>query len=133
MPLRIESKSDDINLTGACDIPTSERILYVGSGLQGRVRLEGPEGLGRPLDVGRIGALPTDIGSYAIAVVDLDVVGVGGVEELRRAGFEGRIVGFFSHVNEALGAAAAAAGVEVFPRGRFWREARALLDPPGSA
>ena len=61
------------------------------------------------------------------AVIDLDEAGAGVVDDLRAEGFEGRVIGFFSHVNEELGAAAAAAGADVYPRGRFWRDLEAIL------
>ena len=40
----------------------------------------------------------------------------------------GRAIGYFSHVNEALGAAARAKGLEAWPRGRLLRELASLLD-----
>jgi DNA-binding NarL/FixJ family response regulator len=42
-----------------------------------------------------------------------------------------RVVGYFSHVNEALGEAARRAGVEAVPRGRFWRTLPDHLRPQG--
>ena len=62
-------------------------------------------------------------------VVDLDQEGVEAVTELRASGFEGRVVAFFSHVNEELGAAATDVGAEVHPRGRFWRNLASILEP----
>ena len=40
---------------------------------------------------------------------------------------EGRAIGYFSHVNEALGAEARAKGLEAWPRGRLLRELPQLL------
>jgi DNA-binding NarL/FixJ family response regulator len=40
-----------------------------------------------------------------------------------------RIVGFYSHVDKALGEAAEEAGCEPWPRGRFWRSLDQLLQP----
>lgn len=39
----------------------------------------------------------------------------------------GRAIGYFSHVNEALGAEARAKGLETMPRGRLLRELPSLL------
>ena len=39
----------------------------------------------------------------------------------------GRAIGYFSHVNEALGAEARAKGLEAWPRGRLLRELPRLL------
>lgn len=70
-----------------------------------------------------------------ILILDLDAGGPALLELLERARGEGlgpeRVVGFFSHVDDDLGRAATQAGVEAFPRGRFWREAATLLRPPG--
>jgi DNA-binding response OmpR family regulator len=41
--------------------------------------------------------------------------------------FSGRVIGFVSHVDQELSAAARAAGCEPMPRGRFWRELQGLL------
>jgi hypothetical protein len=43
----------------------------------------------------------------------------------------GRAIGYFSHVDEALGAAARAKGLEAWPRGRLLRELPTLLREPG--
>ena len=64
-------------------------------------------------------------------ILDLDAGGTGVIDELvaaRRAGIAPeRVVGFFSHVDEELGARARAAGCEALPRGRFWRTLPELL------
>lgn len=127
MSLSIESESIDINPRGGSTIPEA-RVLLVASSLQSRVRLEAPGGLGEPVDTARPDLLPPDLAAYDVVVLDLDETGTETVEALRAGGFEGRVVGFFSHVNESLGARASTLGVDVFPRGRFWREARAILE-----
>ena len=40
----------------------------------------------------------------------------------------GRAIGYFSHVDEALGEAARARGLEAWPRGRLLRDLPTLLD-----
>ena len=68
-----------------------------------------------------------------VVVLDLDTGGrdlIGAVESARAEGIlPARMIGYFSHVDEDLGRAAADAGVETYPRGRFWREAATLLRP----
>ena len=71
-----------------------------------------------------------------VVVVDLDDGGPDVLAELATAAERGllpsRVLGYFSHVQEATGAAARAAGVEAYPRGRFWRELPSLLAGAGS-
>ncbi len=61
-----------------------------------------------------------------LVVVDLDEGGESALSALG-AGPRARTIGFFSHVDGALGDAARAAGVEAVPRGRFWRTLPQLL------
>ncbi|MGH2820888.1 MAG: hypothetical protein ACRDJ5_09565, partial [Actinomycetota bacterium] len=67
----------------------------------------------------------------SVLVLDLDQGRDEVLSELEAARGEGaaagRVVGYFSHVDEPLGAAARAAGCEALPRGRFWRELPELL------
>jgi hypothetical protein len=96
------------------------RIAFVGSDLNARLRLEAVADVSVTSP-----AHPPE--ASETAVIDLDAAGADAVAELRAAGFDGRIVGFYSHVQEELGAAAAAAGAEIYPRGRFWRELATIL------
>ena len=70
-----------------------------------------------------------------VLVLDLDAGGPALLERLGAARLEGnlppRVIGFFSHVDVDLGRAAAEAGVDAFPRGRFWRDVPTLLRPGG--
>lgn len=70
-----------------------------------------------------------------LVVVDLDEGGPEVLEELAAARERGllprRVLGYFSHVSQEVGAAARDAGVEVYPRGRFWRELTSLLTAEG--
>lgn len=66
----------------------------------------------------------------SIVVVDLDNgrdAALRVVEEARSAGLGAPVVGFFSHVDRALGEAAEAAGVTPVRRGRFWATLGELL------
>jgi hypothetical protein len=69
-----------------------------------------------------------------LVVLDLDAGGlalVAELEEARVAGLgRGRVIGYFSHIDEQLGAAARRAGCEAFPRGRFWRTLPEILGAP---
>jgi DNA-binding response OmpR family regulator len=68
----------------------------------------------------------------AMLVLDLDAGRtelLSGIEAARSAGLlPARVIGFLSHVDAELTAAARAAGCETMPRGKFWR---ALPDPLG--
>jgi DNA-binding NarL/FixJ family response regulator len=59
-----------------------------------------------------------------LVIVDLDRVGAEGATRLGEAlgARRVRVVGFLSHIDEALADAATKAGIEAYPRGRFWRE-----------
>ena len=66
-----------------------------------------------------------------VLVVDLDRVGRSGLDDLRGVvaldGGPERVIGYFSHVDSDLGEAARGAGIEVYPRSRFWRELKPIL------
>ena len=67
-----------------------------------------------------------------LVVVDLDDGGPDVLEALSAAGEQGllpdRVLGYFSHVQEETGRSAREAGIEAYPRGRFWRELPQLLE-----
>ncbi|MDP9068741.1 MAG: hypothetical protein M3N53_10430 [Actinomycetota bacterium] len=71
-----------------------------------------------------------------VVVLDLDAGGAELLEGVETARHEGllpsRILGYFSHVREDVGAAAAAAGVHAYPRSRFWRELPSLVEGVGN-
>lgn len=58
-----------------------------------------------------------------VVVLDLDDGGRDLVDRWAALAGEGAppTIGYFSHVDVALGEHAAAAGIEAMPRGRFWR------------
>ena len=67
----------------------------------------------------------------SLVLLDLDAAGdevLLRAEELIRAAPTTRWVGYFSHVDEALGRRAAEAGIEAFPRGRFWKALPGLFE-----
>jgi hypothetical protein len=129
----IESESVTINLWRRSGIPT--RLLLVSSDLQARVRVgEAAEPLGLEVAAIRPGpgrpALEADL-----VVLDLDEIGAVGEDWLGESAAPPngpRVVGFFSHVQEEAGARARAAGIEVYPRGRFWRDLPLILSGKSS-
>lgn len=99
--------------------------------LQARVRVQhAAEAEGLALEVispASGGALP----AADVIVLDLDEVEYLSAWLGTRDVGTARLVGFFSHVQRESGAAAEAAGVEVYPRGRFWRQIGQLLSDGG--
>jgi len=67
----------------------------------------------------------------ALLVLDLDAGGQPAIDEaVAYAPVSDRplrIVGFFSHIDDDLRLSAQGAGIEAYPRGRFWRDLPALL------
>jgi len=90
------------------------RVVLVSSDLLMRSRLAGA------VAVAPGGALP----EADLYLIDLDEAGAIDPPP------GGRAIGYFSHVNEALGAAARAKGLETMPRGRLLRELPTLLADP---
>lgn len=106
-----------------------KRVLLVGGDLSARARLDAAAQRAgwdlrtcRPEDAGEV--LRAE--SIDLVVADLDSGRNVALEALRDV--PARVVGFYSHVDTALGDAARAAGVEAVPRGRFWRDLEELLD-----
>jgi hypothetical protein len=66
-----------------------------------------------------------------VLVIDLDAGGPPILGEVEAASAEGllpeRVLGYFSHVDTALGEAAERAGVKAVRRGRFWSSLPELL------
>jgi hypothetical protein len=123
----IESESVTINLWRRGPIPT--RLLLVSSDLQAQVRLEqAARDAGFEVSTARPESGPSGwVGD--VVVLDLDQIGaqLGAWARAVASHPPARVLGFFSHVQEDVGRAAAAMGVEVYPRGRFWRELPDIL------
>jgi hypothetical protein len=107
-------------------------IAVVGGDLMARSRIEAAA-TAHSLDVQRLSQ--DDLGSLAeppaveLVVLDLDSGGRTLIDAWSSlAGDSGpRAVGYFSHVDVALGDHARAKGVEALPRGRFWRSLDEIL------
>jgi hypothetical protein len=69
----------------------------------------------------------------SVVVVDLDGGREAAIEAITAARDDGllpaRVVGYYSHVDRALGEAAEQAGCEPWPRGKFWAGLEQLLQP----
>lgn len=104
-------------------------VLFVGDDLLARARVEeAAKRSGAAVEIvapEEVGRMPVD--SEALVLVDLDRVGADGLAGLSGAVERGRVIGYFSHVDEELGEKARAEGIEALPRGRFWRELPAIL------
>lgn len=132
MLLIIESESVTINPWREDPIPEGSWILLVSPDLQARARVEAaahPRGWRvevRPPDAA--GDPTLQGGVPAAAILDLDHMDDPAAWLDRLPARPGRLLGFYSHVRHGAGAAARAAGIEVYPRSRFWRELSGLLD-----
>lgn len=133
MPAIIESKSVSINLREGGTIPEQRSVLLVSSDLQARVKLEAAvAGAGVEVVTRRPDAPLGDLAPES-AVLDLDQLGEEGAARwaalLEPTG--ARLLGFFSHIDEALGRRAGELGIEAIRRGRFWRMTSDILAGPG--
>ncbi len=107
-------------------------IAVVGGDLMARSRIESAAA-GLSLEVRRLGL--DELGSLEappevdLVVLDLDSGGRELIDTWASlAGESGpRAVGYFSHVDAALGEYARSKGVDGLPRGRFWRTLEELL------
>ncbi len=104
-------------------------ILLVGSDINARARLEKAAGT-TPVQVAATTRLPVLPEGLDLVVLDLDAGRDALIDDaaaLAPSHPEVRFAGFYSHVDEALGAKAREAGIEIYPRGRFWSELPAIL------
>ena len=106
------------------------RVLLVGADLMGRARVE--EAVRRAGGT-LVTCAPDELGAALrerdpdVVIVDLDSAGAAAVAAASGAAGP-RLLGYFSHVDAALGDAARSAGIDALPRGRFWRELPNLLE-----
>ena len=120
-------------------MPEAERVLFVGGDLMARSRVE-DAARRAGLDFEQVPALSSQPRGEldarpTIVVIDLDSGGRDALAALAASRQEDkpplRALGYFSHVDAALGEAARAAGVEAHPRGRFWRTLPDILGSHG--
>jgi len=115
----------------------ARRVLMVGGDLMARSRVEAAASAsGVDVDRTTPAELPDALAArpYDLVIVDLDAAGAEALRPLEAARSSGagtaRVVGYFSHVDAALGEAARRAGCEALPRGRFWRGLSDLVGRP---
>jgi hypothetical protein len=110
-------------LVAGGDLMARERIRSAAHNLGIEARFVAFGGLGDALS-----AEPADL-----LVIDLDGGRRDVLEEVERAGASGllpaRVVGYYSHVDSGLAAAAKSAGVTPVRRGRFWSDLPGALQP----
>lgn len=68
----------------------------------------------------------------SVVILDLDQLGAAGAERWALQADEVRVLGFYSHIDHDLGEAAAGLGVQIFRRGRFWRQLAEVLRGPAA-
>jgi hypothetical protein len=107
-------------------------IAVIGGDLMARSRIEAAA-TANSVEVQRLSQ--DDLGSLdrppavELVVLDLDTGGRALIDAWKSlAGQSGpRAIGYFSHVDAALGDHARSNGVEALPRGRFWRSLDEIL------
>jgi hypothetical protein len=111
-------------------------VLLVGGDLMAKSRLiDASSRAGVTLESSTLGDFRARLRDIrpSIVVVDLDQGREAALEELRAARGEdnlpARVVGYYSHIDRALGEAAEEAGCEAWPRGKFWGSLEQLLQP----
>lgn len=115
-------------------LPTEPFVLLVGGDLLGTDRLlTASRASGLELKKTTAAGLEDVLvhSSPVLLVIDLDGGHRDAVNAVARARDRGllpdRTVGYFSHVDTALAESARAAGIEAWPRGRFWNSLGELL------
>ena len=107
------------------------RVLLVDGDLLALSRVEAAaRAAGADLRTCETNDLAAELGAatFDYVFVDLDRGGRRALDALGHAGDGGgRVIAFFSHVDEDMRNAASAAGIEAWPRGRLWRSLGELL------
>jgi hypothetical protein len=112
------------------DREASSPVLLVGGDLNAVARVEAACAAAnrtfRHVAPGRLASELVE-GGPVLVLVDIDS-SPEALEVIADHGGEGTTsIAFFSHVDEAAGRRAAAAGIKALPRGRFWRELQELV------
>lgn len=109
-------------------------VLVAGGDLLARSRItDAADRAGSSCSFVSLAELPESLeaGKCKILILDLDEgreAALARLVEARTAGnAPQRALGYFSHIDVELGKAARSAGLEVYPRGRFWRTLPELL------
>jgi hypothetical protein len=113
------------------------RALAIVADLMGRSRLlDAAAKLGLELDF----VSPSEAGKrlegdYHLMILDLDESSsvLPLLQQPDAPQRPARVIGYYSHVREDIARDAAGAGVQAYPRGRFWRDLSAILGSAESA
>ena len=117
------------------EIVVADKILVVGGDLMAHQRIRSAaEATGTEAHFvafgGLVAALDSD--SFDLLIVDLDDGRDAVLDEVRDAGsrelLPDAVLGYYSHVDVALGKMAEGAGVRPFRRGHFWSSLPTLLE-----
>jgi hypothetical protein len=113
-------------------------VVAVSGDLMARARLEDAAArAGARLEIASVDTFTEKLRSFRpnLLIVDLDTGRDKVLQRIEEAGAHGflpvRVVGFVSHVDVALTAAARAAGCEPMARGKFWRSLAELFAGDG--
>lgn len=108
------------------------RIFLASGDLQARARVgAAAERIGAEVVEGAAVGFGDRLEGVDVLVLDLDAGRDAALAELAPLAVDGRlparVIGFFSHIDTDLEAAASAAGVEPVRRGRFWGDLEEIL------
>lgn len=108
------------------------RIFLASGDLQARARVgAAAERIGAEVVEGAAVGFGDRLEGVDVLVLDLDAGRDAALAELAPLAVDGRlparVIGFFSHIDTDLEAAAGAAGVEPVRRGRFWGDLEEIL------
>ena len=111
-------------------------VLLVGGDLMAKSRLvDAATRAGITIESTTVGSFRERLHDLrpSVVVIDLDGGGDEVLKQLQAAPDAdlraARVVGYYSHIDRALGEAAEAAGCEAWSRGKFWSNLDQLLQP----
>jgi hypothetical protein len=111
--------------------PDNDVVALVGGDLAARARVgDAAARVGLELVTTTPMGLPGVLqgGRVQLVIIDLDNASPDSLDVVAESEpSTARVVGFYSHVDLELGQRARAAGIEAFPRGRFWRELSGMV------
>ena len=108
------------------------RIFLASGDLQARARLgAAAERISAEVAEGAAVGFTDRLEGIDVLVLDLDAGRDEALTELAPLAAEGRlpgrVIGFYSHIDDDLESAATAAGIEAVRRGQFWRNLEQIL------
>lgn len=107
----------------------ADKIVVASADLQVRARID--RALGDAAVFASATGFAPELAGAELLVLDLDAGGQAAIDEaaawVGAGGTPVRVLGFYSHIDDNLRRAALGAGIEAYPRGRFWRDLSVLL------